>query len=370
MSHQTTLYETHKSLGAHMVQFGEWLMPLHYGSQIEEHHRVRKNVGMFDVSHMLVVDIAGSQAPEFLGYLLANSIHKLLRPGRAIYSCMLNDNAGIVDDLIVYWVKDGLYRLVVNAGTREKDVTWITQHATAYKVAVVPRPDLGILAVQGPKAVATVIAELIAEKEYIRITQLQRFHACSVPLLTGTSCYIGRTGYTGEDGFELILPTQELVSVWNILHAAGVTPAGLGARDTLRLEAGMPLYGQDMDETVTPDESGLSFSVDMRNERTFIGKDALLAQRKTHSAKQMIGLALVGKGILRNGQSATAHCGEGSVLSGTFSPTLGYSIGFARFPAGALGAVHVCIRNQHIPVRAVKFPFVRNGKPCTENGCA
>ena len=362
MTLKTLLNETHRSLGAKMVDFGGWDMPIHYGSQIDEHHLVRRAAGMFDVSHMTVVDLKGERTREFLRQLLANSIDKLKVTGKALYSCMLNAQGGVIDDLIVYFLADDFFRMVVNASTREKDLAWIRQHAQAFGVEVIEREDLAIVAVQGPQARA-LVAGLVAEGDRAALEKLGRFAALDVASADGVPLFVARTGYTGEDGYEVLLPQAAVVGFWNALLAAGVKPAGLGARDTLRLEAGMNLYGQDMDEGVTPYEAALAWTVALDEGRGFIGRDVLEAQKAAGNARQMIGLVMDDKGVLRHGQKVLTANGEGEILSGTFSPTLGKAIAFARVPAGEPGDVRVDIRGKEVPVRVVKFPFVRDGQP-------
>ncbi len=362
MIQKTLLNETHRSLGAKMVDFGGWDMPIHYGSQIDEHHLVRKAAGMFDVSHMTVIDLKGARSREFLRQLLANSIDKLKVSGKALYSCMLNDQGGVIDDLIVYLLADDFFRMVVNASTREKDLAWIRQHAAAFEVEVVERDDFAIIAVQGPQARA-LTAGLVAETDRAALDKLARFTAMDVRSVDGVELFIARTGYTGEDGYEVLLPQSAVIAFWNALLATGVKPVGLGARDTLRLEAGMNLYGQDMDETITPFEAALGWTVSLDEGRDFIGRPVLEAQKAAGNARQMIGLVMDDKGVLRHGQKVLTANGEGEILSGTFSPTLGKAIAFARVPAGEPGAVRVDIRGKEVPVRQVKFPFVRDGQP-------
>ena len=362
MTLKTLLNETHRSLGAKMVDFGGWDMPIHYGSQIDEHHLVRRAAGMFDVSHMTVVDLKGARTRQFLRHLLANSIDKLKVSGKALYSCMLNPQGGVIDDLIVYFLGEDFFRMVVNASTREKDLAWMREQAVAFGVDVVEREDLAIIAVQGPQARA-LVAGLVAEADRTALDKLGRFAALEVASAAGVPLFVARTGYTGEDGYEVLLPQAAVVAFWNALLEAGVKPAGLGARDTLRLEAGMNLYGQDMDETVSPFEAALAWTVTLDEGRDFIGRSVLEAQKAAGDARQMIGLVMDEKGVLRHGQKVLTANGEGEILSGTFSPTLGKAIAFARVPAGEPGEVCVDIRGKEVPVRVVKFPFVRDGQP-------
>lgn len=362
MTRRTILNDNHRALGARMVDFGGWDMPLNYGSQIEEHHQVRRDAGMFDVSHMTVVDLRGERVREFLRRLLANSVDKLKKKGKAIYSCMLDENGGVIDDLIVYYMDDSWYRLVVNAGTRDKDLAWIGRHAGAFDVDVVERPELAIIAVQGPEARPKVLG-LVDAADRDALAGLARFAAINVRSAQGAELFVARTGYTGEDGFEIVLEQDGAVALWEALLAAGVKPAGLGARDTLRLEAGLALYGQDMDESATPYEVALGWTVSLDEGRDFIGRERLERQQADGDARQLIGLVMDEKGVLRHGQRVLSDAGEGEILSGTFSPTLGNAIAFARIPAGDAGQVRVDIRGREVPVRTVKFPFVREGQP-------
>jgi len=362
MTQKTILNDAHRALGAKMVDFGGWDMPISYGSQIEEHHQVRRDAGMFDVSHMTVVDLRGERVREFLRHLVANSVDKLKVAGKALYTAMLNPQGGVIDDLIVYFMDESFFRLVVNAATREKDLAWISQQAKAFGVQVSERPDFAMIAVQGPNARDRVIG-LLRDEDRARIGKLGRFAAGVAHLQDGTELFVARTGYTGEDGFEVVVPEPAAVSLWNALLAAGVKPAGLGARDTLRLEAGMNLYGQDMDDTVSPYEAALGWTVVMDEGRDFIGRNAIEAHRSA-APRQLVGLVMDEKGVLRHGQKVLTPNGEGEILSGTFSPTLGKAIAFARVPAGDLAqGVRVDIRGREVPVRVVKFPFVREGQP-------
>ena len=365
MTQKTILNDTHRALGAKMVDFGGWDMPIHYGSQIDEHHQVRQDAGMFDVSHMTVVDLHGPRVRDFLRRLVANSVDKLKAPGKALYTCMLNAEGGVIDDLIVYFRGEDFFRLVVNAATRDKDLAWITAQAKAFDVKVAERPEFAIIAVQGPNARDRVLG-LVSEADRAAVAKLGKFAAAEARTRDGIDAFIARTGYTGEDGFEVVLPEQHAVAFWNALLAAGVKPAGLGARDTLRLEAGMNLYGQDMDDSVSPFEAALAWTVALDEGRDFIGRGALEAQKASGVPRQMIALVMDEKGVLRHGQKVLTAHGEGEVLSGTFSPTLGKAIAFARVPAGEIplgadGNVRVDIRGREVPVRVVKFPFVREG---------
>lgn len=352
----TPLNQTHRKMNAKMVDFGGWDMPLHYGSQLDEHHKVRTDAGMFDVSHMLAVDLEGDSVRPFLRQMVANNVDKLTQPGKALYSCMLNPQGGVIDDLIIYFLTESFFRIVVNAGTAEKDMAWMLarRDELAPALKITPRHDLAMIAIQGPNARARVW-QVIAGSQAVT-EDLKPFHAVSFDRY-----FIARTGYTGEDGFEIMLPSADADSLWHALHAAGVAPAGLGARDTLRLEAGMNLYGQDMDETANPLESGLGWTVDLKSERGFIGKAALLA---SPAKQQLTGLILLDRGVLRNHQPVTTSAGQGEITSGGFSPTLNQSIALARLPLGIAAGdeVQVVVRDKTLRAKVVKYPFVRNGK--------
>ncbi|MGN6150496.1 MAG: glycine cleavage system aminomethyltransferase GcvT [Lysobacteraceae bacterium] len=361
MTLKTILNDAHRALGAKMVDFGGWDMPLSYGSQLDEHHQVRRDAGMFDVSHMTVVDLRGARTREFLRHLVANSVDKLQKPGKALYTCMLDERGGVIDDLIVYFLADDFFRLVVNAATRDKDLAWIVAQAAPFGVAVAERAELAMIAVQGPNAREKVLG-LLSPDTAPAAAKITRFAATEATLRDGTPLFLARTGYTGEDGFEIVVAQDRAVALWDALLAAGVKPAGLGARDTLRLEAGMNLYGQDMDESTSPFEAALAWTVALDAGRDFIGRAALEAQQAAGVPRRMIGLVMDEKGVLRHGQTVRTAAGDGEILSGTFSPTLGKAIAFARVPAGDLGDVRVDIRGRDVPVRIVKFPFVRDGK--------
>jgi aminomethyltransferase len=353
---RTPLFEAHRRANARLTDFGGWEMPLHYGSQIEEHHRVRRDAGMFDVSHMLAIDLSGGEARAFLGRLLANDVAKLGLPGKALYSCMLNEDGGVLDDLIVYWRGEDRFRAVVNAGTADKDLAWIARQRDRFApgVALTPRRDLAMLAVQGPRArerVWQVRPALRAGSE--ALPAFQRWE--------DERTFVARTGYTGEDGFELMVPAADAETLWSDLLGAGVAPCGLGARDTLRLEAGMNLYGQDMDEATTPFEAGLGWTVAMAGPREFIGRAGL--ERRT-PRWNLMGLVLRERGVLRSHQPVRSAFGPGEVTSGTFAPTLGQSIALARLPPAVSAGemVEVQVRDRWLPAQVVKYPFVRRGK--------
>lgn len=363
MSKKTPLYAKHVQATAKIVDFHGWLMPLHYGSQLTEHHQVRQDAGVFDVSHMTILDLSGQRVREFLRYLLANDVAKLKNVGQALYSCMLNEQGYVLDDLIVYQQSDTQFRMICNAATREKVLNWIKKHAKNFGVRIQDTLHCAMLAVQGPNARTKAQTCLPAELQSAAMN-LQPFHSC-----WHDQWFVGRTGYTGEDGFEIIVPVAQAQTLWDDLLNAGVKPIGLAARDTLRLEAGMSLYGADLDEAHSPLESGLEWTVAWTPpNREFIGRDALEEQRQRHEYSIMVGLVLHDKkGVLRGHQTVYLENGEeGQITSGTFSPTLGISIGLARVPPEVHEQVTVAIRNKQLTAKVVKPPFVRNGKACID----
>jgi aminomethyltransferase len=357
MGQRTPLYEQHLALGAKMVDFGGWDMPLHYGSQVEEHHQVRRDCGVFDVSHMTVVDVTGAQAKAWLQHLLANDVERLKTPGKALYSGMLNPNGGVIDDLIVYLTEWG-YRVVVNAATRDKDLAWMQAQTAGFAVELNERAELAMLAIQGPNARAKT-AELVSQARAALIHELKVFQG-----LPEGDWFIARTGYTGEDGLEIMLPAAEAPAFLSELVGAGIVPIGLGARDTLRLEAGMNLYGQDMDEETSPLAANMAWTIAWEPaERQFVGRSALETQRAAGDQPKLVGLVLEERGVLRAHQVVRVEgVGEGEITSGSFSPTLNKSIALARVPAATGDRAEVEIRGKWYPVRVVQANFVRNGK--------
>ena len=357
MGQRTPLYDLHLALGATMVDFGGWDMPLHYGSQVEEHHEVRRDCGVFDVSHMTVIDIAGPQAKEWLQYLLANDAERLNTPGRALYSAMLNEQGGVVDDMIVYLMPTG-YRLIVNAATRDQDLAWMEAQRQGYDVQLLERPELALLAIQGPQA-RHKVAELVSQARGQLIQQLKPFEG-----LSSGDWFIARTGYTGEDGLEIVLPADQAPAFFNDLVGAGISPIGLGARDTLRLEAGMNLYGQDIHLSVSPLCANMAWTIAWEPaSRKFVGREALEAEKAGGVQLKLVGLVLEERGVLRAHQVVRiANVGEGEITSGSFSPTLSKSIALARVPMATADRAEVEIRGKWYPVRVVKPTFVRQGK--------
>ncbi|WP_404399954.1 glycine cleavage system aminomethyltransferase GcvT [Idiomarina seosinensis] len=356
MGSKTPLYDAHVKAGAKMVDFHGWDMPLNYGSQIEEHHAVRRDCGVFDVSHMTIVDVEGQQAQAFLRYLLANDVAKLKTEGKAQYTSMLNENGGVIDDLIVYYFSETSYRMVVNSATRDRDLAWIEKIAADFDVKITERSDMGMLALQGPNA-ADKLQSVLTADQFAQIDGMKPFVGKQVD-----DYFIATTGYTGEKGYEIVVPAEQLEQLWDALLKAGAAPCGLGARDTLRLEAGMNLYGQDMDEQVTPLEANMGWSVAFEPaDRDFIGRQAL-ESLKSEGHDKLVGLVLDGKGVLRHGQKVTTEGGEGVITSGTFSPTLGFSVAMARLPATTSDTAEVEMRKKQVPVKIVKPGFVRNGQ--------
>ncbi|PIE20887.1 MAG: glycine cleavage system protein T [Neptuniibacter caesariensis] len=364
MGNKTALYEQHQNMGAKLVDFGGWDMPIHYGSQVDEHHKVRQEAGMFDVSHMTVVDVTGTDAKEYLRYLLANDVAKLQQKGKAMYSAMLNENGGVIDDLIVYLMTEpGVagewFRVVVNCATREKDLRWMADQTARFDdIALTEQPDLAMIAVQGPKAIE-LSQQAVSESRAGLIGQLSVFQG-----LESEGWFIARTGYTGEDGLEIMLPEDEAADFWQALAAAGISPCGLGARDTLRLEAGMNLYGADMDETVSPLAANMGWTIAWQpEERAFLGREALQAQKESGVEEKLVGLVMEARGVLRAHQTVIVEgVGEGEITSGSFSPTLGFAIALARVPAATADQAEVDIRGKRVPVRVVRPSFVRNGQ--------
>ncbi|MCW5589757.1 MAG: glycine cleavage system aminomethyltransferase GcvT [Legionellales bacterium] len=359
MAKWTILYDEHQRAGGKIVDFAGWSMPLHYGSQLEEHQRVREFAGVFDVSHMTIVDIMGEQAQAFLRKLIANDVSRLTETGKALYGVMLNEHAGIIDDLIVYYCSPNHYRLIVNAGTHDKDLAWLNQHAPEFSVTIKERTDLSMLAVQGPNAREIVSQVLNQFVENIQVMELKPFYSAQ-----SEDWMVARTGYTGEDGFEIMLPNHQAVGFWQALIKNKVQPAGLGARDTLRLEAGLNLYGVDMDETTHPLESNLAWTIAWEpTDRDFIGREALNKIRQTGVTRKLVGLVLQDRGVLRNHQTVVVPgIGEGETTSGSFSPTINKAIALARVPVETVETCAVEIRGKLVAAKVVKPPFVRHGK--------
>jgi aminomethyltransferase len=365
MGKQTPLYQQHLDANGKIVDFGGWDMPIHYGSQLQEHNLVREDAGMFDVSHMTIVDIAGPEALAYLQKILANDVSKLGFTGKALYTGMLNEEGGVIDDLIVYKM-EGWYRTVVNCGTREKDLAWMNKQIESFDATLTERPELAMVAVQGPNAIEKV--KQVRTEQAALIGELKVFQGLPVG-----EWFYARTGYTGEDGLEIIVPAAEVAEFWEALIAAGVAPTGLGARDTLRLEAGMNLYGNDMDDSISPLQAGMGWTIAWEpSDRDFIGRKALEAQKAAGIPSKLVGIVLETRGVMRSHQKVVIEglgegvsC-EGEITSGTFSPTLQHSIAMARVPYATGSECNIEMRGKLIPARIVKMPFVRNGKKVFE----
>ena len=364
MGKQTPLYQQHLDANGKIVDFGGWDMPIHYGSQLQEHNVVREDAGMFDVSHMTIVDITGPEALAYLQKILANDVSKLGFTGKALYTGMLNEEGGVIDDLIVYKM-DGWYRTVVNCGTREKDLAWMNKQIESFDATLTERPELAMVAVQGPNAIEKV--KQVRTEQAALISELKVFQGLPVG-----EWFYARTGYTGEDGLEIMIPAAEVAQFWEALLAAGVAPAGLGARDTLRLEAGMNLYGNDMDDSISPLQAGMGWTIAWEpTDRDFIGRKALEAQKAAGVPSKLVGIVLETRGVMRSHQKVVVDLGngiqgEGEITSGTFSPTLQHSIAMARVPYDTGSECNIEMRGKLIPARVVKMPFVRNGKKVFE----
>ena len=361
---ETPIIKAHQDMGAKLVDFGGWNMPIHYGSQIDEHHQVRKDAGMFDVCHMTIVDLRGCEVLDYLAKLMANDVAKIAdKPGKALYSCMLNNEGGVIDDLIIYFMETAWVRVIVNSSTREKDLAWMRSQLGSMAVDLTERDDLAMIAVQGPNArelAAKALGDEIAGAQELKPFNALLINAGGENAGGKNERFVARTGYTGEDGYEIVCPNTQAEKIWRQLADAGIKPCGLGARDTLRLEAGMNLYGNDMDETQSPLESGLNWTVDFSNEkRQFNGRASLEKQKEQGLKYKFVGLVLEGKGVLRAHQEVV---GGGELTSGTFSPTMQKAIGFARVPVDASETCQVAIRKKHLDAKIVKLPFVRNGK--------
>ena len=355
---KTALYGAHQALHAHLVPFAGWEMPLNYGSQLDEHQQVRTAAGLFDVSHMSIVDIAGDSAKSYLRHLLANDVGRLKQPGRALYTCMLNEQGGVLDDLICYYMAPNNYRLVVNAATTDSDLAWLKTQSVGQQVVITQREDLSLVAIQGPQA---------REKTHALLSAQTQDKLKNIPPFSGIMSEIGfiaRTGYTGEAGYELMLPHEEAQHLWRALVESGVTPCGLAARDTLRLEAGLNLYGHDMDASTSPLLANLAWTVAFEpQQRDFIGRKALEQQRNNGVSQQLVGLVLLDKGVLRDGQAVKfTDEATGQITSGGFSPTLSCAIALARVPVGCDTMCQVSVRSKWLSARVIKPPFVKHGK--------
>ena len=358
MLKRTPLYEQHVASGARFVEFSGWEMPINYGSQLAEQKAVREHLGLFDVSHMAVVDLIGAGGRRCLRHLLANDVDRLHHAGSALYSTMLNHRGGIIEDLIVYMLNPDRYRLVLNASTRERDLAWIHEQTNGTALGLQERTEFAMMAVQGPEAIKKTCECLSAEK-MDAVTTLAPFESVDID-----DCFFARTGYTGEDGLEIIAPIKKIQQLWAELLALGAAPCGLGARDTLRLEAGLLLNGQDMDDTTSPLECGLAWTIAWEpDDRDFIGRAALQLQKEQGIKRKLVGLILKDKGMLRHGQTVQfENDSQGIITSGGFSPMIGSAIALALVPTDATGDAHVLARGRELKVDVVKPRFVKHGK--------
>ncbi|ATW02081.1 glycine cleavage system protein T [Candidatus Legionella polyplacis] len=352
---KTILYNSHIEIGAKLVRFHNWIMPLHYGSIVQECLYVRERCGMFDISHMTIVDITGSQSISFLRKLLTNDI-TLLFDNESLYSCMCNNYGGIIDDVVVYKCNNNYYRLVFNASTRIKVLKWIFNVSKYFSVKMIERNDFGMLSVQGPDAISKIVNILNLKKDNV-VENLDRFG-----FIIFDYFFISRTGYTGEDGLEIILLKKYIVDFWNTLLESNINPCGLGARDILRLEAGMVLSGVDIHEKVTPLESSLEWTIKwIPKDRDFIGMNSLFLQKKYGAPTKLIGLIISDKKIMRNGFKVLLSSNDtGVITSGVYSPFLKKSIAFARVPwKNTDNMVHVLIYGKLCLAKVCKLKFVR-----------
>lgn len=355
MSQTTVLYDEHIAASGKMVDFAGWLLPINYGSQIEEHLAVRQDAGMFDVSHMTVIDVEGTGAQEGLRKILANDIAKCKQPGTAIYSCLLNEEGGIIDDLIVYFLEKNRYRIISNSSTRDTVSAWLTLQLMRYECTLTMHDDLALIAVQGPKAIER-LEQVFSPHQYVVMRHLKPFQ-----MVAFAGMIVARTGYTGEHGVEIMIPAERAANLWQDCLRAGIKPCGLGARDTLRLEAGLNLYGTDMNVDTSPLESNLTWTVDLSDPtRDFIGKDALAEVPADHPI--LVGLIILEKGIPRTGQVVWGDEPIGEITSGTFSPTLSRGIAIARIMPKNLKSVEVDIRGKRVTAAVVPLPFVRHNQ--------
>lgn len=363
MAKKTPLYEEHIRMGAKLIDFAGWLMPLQYEGIVSEVEAVRKNVAAFDVSHMGEILVSGPDTVKFLDWLLTNKF-SALNVGQAMYSVMCNENGGIIDDLIAYRTNEEEALLVVNAANTHKDLAWIESQSRRFSVNVRDVSDqYGLIAVQGPKS-ESLLASIVPE-----IASVKYYHV-SDSMILGKKCKISRTGYTGEDGFEICCLWEDTPHMWRGLFEAGesfgLKPAGLGARDVCRLEASYLLYGNDMDETVTPLEAGLSWVV--KFEKDFVGKEALLAQKERGVTRRIRGLKLEGRRIARHGMAVLKDGKQvGTISSGTFSPTLQSSIALAMLDASLKvgDTVWIDLKGTTVKAQIVKLPFYKGSVKST-----
>ena len=355
---KTPLYDVHRKLGGRMVEFSGWLMPVQYESIIKEHEAVRSNAGIFDVSHMGEFLLKGRDIISFLQYIMINDL-KLLEVSKGQYSCMCYENGTVVDDLMYYEEKEDLFRMIVNAGNIEKDFQWLNQHIMGQDVKVQNlSSERGRLAFQGPKT-----DDLLQPLLDVELSNIKRFYFrhCN---LNNMPIFIARTGYTGERGFEISFDNSYSVEIWDSLMSTGAKPAGLGARDSLRLEACYSLYGHEINNSITPIEAGLSWLVKPKEGIDYIGKEILMKQKFKGTERILVGLNLIDKGIIRENYKIFKD-GEqiGYVTSGGFSPTLKKTIGLGlvKTQHKKIGTeIEIEIRGKLLKGRIVDTPFYRN----------
>lgn len=360
---QTSLHDIHVEAGARMVDFAGWSMPVQYSGVIDEHRAVRQAAGLFDVSHMGEFRVSGPESEAFLQSMTPNDVTRLA-PGRAHYSGLLTESGTYVDDLLIYRLGDEEFLLVVNAANRAKDFAWLESHSIEGIELEDVSSSYALLALQGPAA-----REILRGLASCDLNAI-RYYAFEEAEVAGENAIVSRTGYTGEDGFELYLEPSAAPEIWRRLISAGsslgLVPAGLGARDTLRLEAGMALYGHEIDEATTPLEAGLDWVVKL-DQGEFLGRDALLAQRQSGPKKKLIGLEVQGRGIARQGHAVVVDGVEvGRVTSGTWSPTFEKAIGMAHVPAELAEVdrdLTLDVRGRSVPARVVALPFYKRERP-------
>ena len=352
----TPLYEEHKALGARLVDFAGWEMPVQYEGIKAEHEAVRTAAGLFDVSHMGEVVIRGPQAEEAVQRLVTRDVSRL-SVGQAGYAAVCYESGGTVDDVLVYRTPDD-FLIVVNASNREKDVAHFREHTEDLDAEVADESDdWALLALQGPRAV-----ELLQPFTETDLSSI-KYYRYEVGEVDGAYAVLSRTGYTGEDGLELFVRPNDAPGVWRRIMEAGATPVGLGARDTLRLEAGMCLYGNELDAETTPLEAGIGFAVNLDKKQGFVGQEALRRENEEGLKKRLVGFKVEGRGIARH-DYPVAVGGEtvGSVTSGTLSPTLGEAIGLALVTPDVEDEFEVVIRNRPVAARTVPLPFYKRDK--------
>ncbi|BBD89924.1 glycine cleavage system aminomethyltransferase GcvT [Staphylococcus caprae] len=351
---KTPLYQNYIDSGAKIVEFGGWAMPVQFSSIKEEHNAVRYEIGLFDVSHMGEIEISGNEAFQFVQYILSNDANNLT-DNKAMYTALCNEEGGIIDDLVTYKLADDRFLLIVNAANTDKDFNWISKQSENFDVKVNNTSDeYGQLAIQGPKA-----RDLVNENVDIDVSDMKMFEFKQNVDLFGKKVILSQSGYTGEDGFEIYCKSEDTVDIWNQLLKHNVVPCGLGARDTLRLEAGLPLHGQDLTESITPYEGGIAFAAKPLIEDNFIGKSVLKDQKENGSTKRTVGLELLDKGIARTGYEVLNLEGNqiGVVTSGTQSPSSDKSIALAIIDRDAFEMgkeVLVQVRKRQVKAKIVK----------------